>query len=152
VTDVVDNQTRSRMMSGIRSSNTRPEVITRCALHKLGFRYKLDSKVGKIKPDVVLRSYKVAIFIHGCYWHKHEGCNLAYSDRHYSDKWKIKFADNKLRDQHVLKKLLSEGWRVAVLWECVTRNHTEFKRAIGKLRKFILFGKHNYFETTYRQN
>jgi len=152
MTDVVDKQTRSRMMSGIRSSNTKPEVLIRSALHKLGFRYKLGSKVGKIKPDIVLRYYKVAIFAHGCYWHKHKDCKLAYSDRHYSDKWRTKFVDNKLRDQRVQEQLLSEGWRVAVIWECVTRNNSEFRKEIKKLSKFILAVKPKCFETTFHEN
>jgi DNA mismatch endonuclease, patch repair protein len=81
VTDIVDKQTRSRMMSNIRSCNTKPEILIRKALHKYKYRFNLKSKVGKIKPDIVLRCHKVAIFTHGCYWHQHEGCKLAYSDR-----------------------------------------------------------------------
>jgi len=150
VTDVVDKQTRSRMMSGIRSSNTRPEVITRSALHNLGYRFRLKSKVGKIKPDIVLPKYKVAIFTHGCYWHKHECCKLAYADRKYSDKWKKKFDDNKYRDLRDLKELKNESWRIAIIWECVTRNNTEFQKTIKLLNKFILHGKSKYFESSYR--
>jgi len=138
------------MMSGIRSSNTKPEVLTRKALHRLGYRFRLDSKVGKIKPDIVLRSYKVAVFTHGCYWHKHEGCKLAYSDRNYSDKWKNKFEDNRRRDQRVLKQLTKAGWRVAVVWECSTRKSAEFEETIKQLDKFIRTGTPQYFETSYR--
>jgi len=148
--DIVDKKTRSRMMSGIRSSNTKPEVLTRKALHRLGYRFRLDSKVGKIKPDIVLRSYKVAVFTHGCYWHKHEGCKLAYSDRNYSDKWKNKFEDNRRRDQRVLKQLTKAGWRVAVVWECSTRKSAEFEETIKQLDKFIRTGTPQYFETSYR--
>jgi len=108
-------------MSGIRSSNTKPELIVRKALHELGYRYRLDSKIRKIKPDIVLRSHKVAVFVHGCYWHQHKGCKLAYSDRNYSDKWLKKFNDNKVRDQRVTEQLLEQGWRVVVIWECVTQ-------------------------------
>jgi DNA mismatch endonuclease (patch repair protein) len=86
VVDIVDKVTCSKMMSGIRSSNIHPEILTRKALHSLGYRFRLDSKIEKIKPDTVLRKHKVAIFTHGCYWHQHEGCKLAYSDRNYSDK------------------------------------------------------------------
>lgn len=131
--DVVDKKTRSRMMSGIRSKNTKPEILTRKALHALGYRYKLDSKVGKIKPDIVLQKHKVAIFAHGCYWHQHKGCMLAYSDRNYSKKWLKKFSDNKARDERVKKQLLGEGWRVVVVWECITRNEKKLKETIFKL-------------------
>ncbi len=138
------------MMSGIRSSNTKPEILTRKTLHKLGYRFRLDSKVGRIKPDIVLRSHKVAIFTHGCYWHQHEGCKLAYSDRNYSDKWKKKFKDNKQRDQRVLKKLMAEGWRVVVIWECTTRNNVELGETMKQLNRFILAGTSQYYESNYR--
>jgi DNA mismatch endonuclease, patch repair protein len=114
------------MMSDIRSKNTKPEIQTRSALHSLGYRLRLDSKIGKVKPDIVLRKHNVAIFIHGCYWHQHEGCKLAYSDRNYSTTWKKKFDDNLQRDDRVLKQLLADKWRVAVIWECVTREKSIF--------------------------
>ena len=136
-------------MSGIRSGNTRPEVVTRKALHRLGYRFRLDSKVGRIKPDIVLRRHRVAIFTHGCYWHQHEGCKLAYSDRDYSEKWKKKFSDNQRRDQQVLNKLIELEWRVAVIWECVTRKNSEFEVAISALNEFIQTGSSQYFETQY---
>jgi DNA mismatch endonuclease (patch repair protein) len=144
--DIVDKETRSRMMSGIRSQNTKPEILTRKALHRLGYRFKLDSKIGKIKPDIVLRKHKVAIFTHGCYWHQHEGCKLAYSDRNYSEKWLKKFSDNKARDKRVTKQLLEEGWRVAIVWECVTRKNDDFVKMIDKLDKWIQDDNSNYIE------
>jgi DNA mismatch endonuclease (patch repair protein) len=149
--DIVDKATRSRMMSGIRSSNTKPEVLIRRALHRLGYRFRLDSKVDKIKPDVVLRSHKVAVFTHGCYWHQHAGCRLAYADRDYTEKWQKKFDDNRHRDQRVLDKLLKQGWRVAVIWECVTRDKREFEKEINKLDRWIRSGKGNYHESTYKK-
>jgi DNA mismatch endonuclease, patch repair protein len=152
LTDIVDKATRSRMMSGIRSKNTKPENITRKALHGMGYRFRLSSKVGKVKPDIVLRRYKVAIFVHGCYWHQHKGCKLAYSDRNYSEKWKKKFADNKNRDHRVLRQLLDEGWRVAVIWECVTREAGVFESVMHQLDDWIKSGKSQYFESNYRKN
>ena len=149
--DIVNKATRSQMMSGIRSSNTKPEVLTRKALHKLGYRFRLDSKVGKIKPDIVLRSLKVAIFVHGCYWHQHKGCKLAYSDRKYSDKWKKKFDDNYKRDQRVLDKLTEEGWRVAIIWECATRDTEVFDDVIKQLNTWIQSQQSQYFETDYKK-
>ena len=150
--DVVDKATRSRMMSGIRSSNTKPEVLTRKALHKLGYRFRLDSKVVKIKPDIVLRKHKVAVFTHGCYWHQHEGCKLAYSGRNYSDKWKKKFEANRQRDDCVLKQLLKEGWRVAIIWECATRDTEIFESTINQLDKWIRrSSSNNYFESEYKK-
>ena len=138
------------MMSGIRSSNTKPEVLTRKALHGLGYRFRLDSKAGKIKPDIILRSHKVAIFVHGCYWHQHKGCKLAYSDRDYSDKWKRKFDDNQKRDQRVLKELKEQGWRVAVIWECATRDSNVFIEVIKELHGWIQSQNSQYFQTHYK--
>jgi len=149
--DIVDNKTRSRMMSGIRSSNTKPEVLTRKALHKLGYRFRLDSKIGKIKPDIVLRTRKIAIFVHGCYWHQHESCKLAYSDRNYSDKWKKKFADNIQRDQRVLNQLTEAGWRIAVIWECSTRDIRVFDLVIKQLHSWTQLGETQYFESDYKK-
>ena len=149
--DIVDKETRSRMMSGIRSSNTKPEVLTRKALHRLGYRFRLDSKVGKIKPDIVLRKHKVAVFAHGCYWHQHEGCKLAYSDRDYEEKWLKKFEANRQRDQRVLEQLTGKGWRVAVIWECVTRNKDAFLNEINSLHSWVQAQSSQYFETDYRK-
>ena len=149
--DVVSKEKRSQMMAGIRSGNTKPEVLTRKALHKLGYRFRLDSKVGKIKPDIVLRSHKVAVFTHGCYWHQHEGCKLAYSDRNYEDKWLKKFHANRQRDQRVLEQLKDQGWRVAVIWECATRDSSILQTVIKLLNNWIKSGESQYFESEYRK-
>lgn len=149
--DIVDAATRSRMMSGIRSCNTKPEILVRKALHKSGYRFRLDSKIKKIKPDIVLRKYKVAIFVHGCYWHQHEGCKLAYSDRNYSDKWKKKFNDNVNRDTKVIEILLSEDWRVAVIWECATRDPGVFEPLMKQFDQWIKFERSMFFESSYRK-
>ena len=138
-------------MSGIRSDNTKPEILTRKALHNIGYRFRLDSKVGKVKPDIVLRRHNVVIFTHGCYWHQHWGCKLAYSDRNYSDQWKKKFHDNKLRDQRVLEQLSKEGWRIAIIWECATRDLQIFETVINQLNTWIKADKCQYFESEYRK-
>lgn len=148
--DVVDKETRSRMMSGIRSSNTKPEVLTRKALHRLGYRFRLDSKIGKIKPDIVLRSLKIAIFTHGCYWHQHKGCKLAYSDRSYSEKWLDKFEANRERDKRVEKQLLENGWRVAIIWECATRKDAVFSDVVNELDDWMQSSA-QFYESGYRE-
>jgi DNA mismatch endonuclease, patch repair protein len=139
------------MMSGIRSSNTRPEIIVRKALHRLGYRFRLNSKISKIKPDVVLRGQRIAIFVHGCYWHQHEGCKLAYSDRDYSEKWTRKFQANKERDKKVVKELIATDWRVVVIWECVTRDEKEFAEVISHLHNWIATDDSDYFESKFRK-
>jgi DNA mismatch endonuclease Vsr len=139
------------MMAGIRSSDTRPEIVTRKALHKLGYRFRLDSRIGKIKPDIVLTRRKVTVFLHGCYFHQHEGCKLAYSDRNYSKKWRDKFEANRQRDQRVNATLLEKGWRVAVIWECVTRDENVFRKTMTMLDSFIKEEQGTFFESDYRK-
>ena len=138
-------------MSGIRSSNTKPEILMRKALHRLGYRFRLDSKVGRIKPDIVLRRCKVAIFVHGCYWHQHKGCKLAYSGRERTDKWKKKFSDNKARDHRVTEQLLEQGWRIAVIWECATRETEVFSSVVEQLHSWVRLSSSQFFESSYRR-
>ncbi len=146
--DVVNKETRSRMMSGIRSKDTKPEILLRKELHKAGFRFQLSTKVGKIKPDIVLVKYKAAIFTHGCYWHRHPKCKLAYLPKSKIDFWNKKFSDNVDRDKRVLDELLNSGWRVAIVWECVTRNKPEFQHSIELLSDWIR-SENVLFETEY---
>lgn len=155
--DVVDKATRSRMMSGIRSKDTKPEILTRKALHKKGYRYSLDSEIKipgqkrTIKPDIVLRNRKVAIFVHGCYFHQHQNCKLAYSDRNYTDFWLTKFKKNKERDERVTNQLLAEGWRVVIIWECATREAGIFENTIKQLDNWIRSSESEYFESGFKK-
>jgi DNA mismatch endonuclease (patch repair protein) len=144
--DIVSKEKRSEMMAGIRSRDTKPEILTRSALHKMGYRYRHGAKIGKVKPDIVLPKYGVAIFVHGCYWHQHNGCKFAYSDRNYSEKWLRKFSDNKARDKRVLDLLIKDGWRVAVVWECVTRDSGRFEEMIKNLDHWIREETSNHIE------
>ena len=94
--DIVDTVTRSRMMAGIQSKNTRPEIIVRKALHARGFRYSLHSKSLPGKPDIVMPKWKVVIFVHGCFWHWH-GCRLSKLPASNPDFWSAKLAGNQLQ-------------------------------------------------------
>lgn len=149
--DVVDSAKRSQMMSGIRGKNTKPEILVRKALFARGFRYRLHDKHLPGKPDIVLSKYRVAIFVHGCYWHKHDGCKLAYSNRDYSETWIKKFKNNIKRDKQVLNELLESKWRVSVIWECATRENTVFVEQIDKLAVWIKSGTSQYFESKYKK-
>lgn len=116
--DIVDRATRSRMMSGIRGRNTRPEMAVRRHLHAAGFRFRLHRKDLPGKPDIVLPRHKVAIFVHGCFWHRHAGCPKATTPSSNIEFWQKKFADNVARDARDRAALEALGWRVLVVWEC----------------------------------
>ena len=118
--DTVDAATRSRMMAGIRSRDTKPETIIRKGLHAHGFRYRLSTKGVPGKPDLVLPKWRTVVLVHGCFWHWH-GCSLSKLPASNPVFWRTKLAANKRRDDEVKKLLAAEGWRVAVVWECATR-------------------------------
>lgn len=119
--DVVDSATRSRMMSGIRSKDTKPEMTVRRYLHGRGFRYRLHAKDLPGSPDLVLPKYRVAILVHGCFWHRHPGCRFATTPASNIEKWNTKFQMNVDRDARKLTSLQAAGWRVIVVWECELR-------------------------------
>lgn len=109
------------MMSNIRDRDTGPELLLRRALHQLGFRFRIHAKKLPGKPDLVLPKYRAAIFIHGCFWHRHRQCRLATTPATRPDFWNAKFSGNMERDARVHEALLRSGWRVATIWECALR-------------------------------
>ncbi len=118
--DIVDAWTRSRMMSGIRGSNTQPELRVRRFLHRHGFRDRLHVKDLPGRPDIVLPKYKAVVFVHGCFWHRHSGCPYAYRPKSNVEFWEAKLNSNAERDARVEQKLAEQGWQVLVVWECDT--------------------------------
>lgn len=116
--DIVDRKTRSRMMAGIRGKDTKPELVLRRALHARGFRYRLHAANLPGRPDLVLPRYRTVIFVHGCFWHRHEGCRYATTPASNVAFWERKFRQNVERDREVRKRLKEAGWRVAIVWEC----------------------------------
>ncbi len=118
--DVVDKATRSRMMSGIRAKNTRPETLLRRGLHALGFRFRLHAGNIPGKPDIVLPKFKALIIVHGCFWHGH-GCRYCKSPSTNSTFWHEKILTNRLRDERTLRLQLGAGWRCLIVWECAAR-------------------------------
>lgn len=120
MTDVVSPETRSRMMSGIRGKNTKPEILIRSQLHQSGYRFRIhDSKLPG-KPDIVLKKYQAVIFVHGCFWHQHE-CYLFKWPKTRPDFWREKIGRNYENDKIVIKKLISLNWRVCIIWECAVK-------------------------------
>ncbi|MBM2768419.1 very short patch repair endonuclease [Burkholderia anthina] len=120
MTDVVDKETRSRMMSGIRGKDTKPELMIRRALHSRGFRYLLHSSSLPGKPDMVFPKYRAVIFVHGCFWHVH-GCKYFKLPGSRTEFWREKLLKNRRRDELALETIQALGWRVLVVWECATR-------------------------------
>ena len=116
--DVVDSATRSRMMSGIRAANTRPELKLRRALHTRGLRFRLHDKSLPGRPDIVLPRWRVVIEVRGCFWHRHQDCRLATKPSTRPDFWEAKFRANVERDKRNVGLLRDAGWRVAIVWEC----------------------------------
>lgn len=124
--DVVDSRTRSKMMSGIRSRNTRPEMRVRSGLHRRGFRFRVNRKDLPGTPDVVLPKHNVLIYVHGCFWHGH-GCHLFKWPQTRPEFWRAKIEANKSRDVRTLDSAREQGWRVAVIWECGIKGKTQLE-------------------------
>ncbi|MBW8072901.1 MAG: DNA mismatch endonuclease Vsr [Ferrovum sp.] len=120
MTDIVDAATRSRMMSGIRGRNTKPEILIRSLLHRQGFRFRLHVRELPGKPDILLPRYHAAIFVHGCFWHGHD-CPLFKLPGTRVDFWREKIGHNQANDKKARDTLLAAGWRVGVVWECAIR-------------------------------
>jgi DNA mismatch endonuclease, patch repair protein len=118
MSDVVDAVTRSRMMSGIRGKDTAPEMVVRRHLHGAGLRYRLHDRTLPGRPDLVLPRHNVVVFVHGCFWHQHDGCRYAVMPRQNRSFWERKLTANRERDEAAVETLESEGWRVYVVWEC----------------------------------
>ncbi len=110
-------------MAGISGKNTKPELMVRKGLHALGFRFRLHAKDIPGKPDLVLKKYRAAIFVHGCFWHGHD-CHLFKIPSTRPEFWKAKFNRNQQRDQEVKSQLLEGGWRRLVIWECALKGKT----------------------------
>ena len=108
-------------MAGIRSRDTSPEMKVRRLLHRHGFRYRLHQKDLPGRPDLVLPRYRVCIFVHGCFWHRHPGCRYATTPSTRPEFWQSKFDQNVVRDTRNKNALLAMGWRVLELWECGIR-------------------------------
>lgn len=113
--------TRSEVMSRVKDRDTRPEMLLRRALHAAGLRYRLQAKELPGRPDIVFRGAKLAIFVHGCFWHRHPGCQYTRTPKSRSDFWERKFDGNVERDARQASELEAAGWTVMTLWECETR-------------------------------
>lgn len=140
--DIVDTETRSRMMASVRSKDTKPEREIRKRLFAIGFRYALHRQDLPGKPDLVLPKYSAVVFVHGCFWHNHGCCRSKLPDTRHQW-WKVKLEGNRKRDSRAISELQNLGWRVLVIWECSIRKAaSERERALDRIAdraaKFLL--------------
>ena len=133
--DVHSPSRRSYNMSRIRGKDTKPEMLVRSLVHRMGYRYSLHRKDLPGKPDLVLVKHQKVIFVHGCFWHMHRCRYGSVVPKTNKTFWKIKREGNVDRDKRNLRKLRREGWKVLVIWECQTRNS---EKLINKLEKFLV--------------
>lgn len=139
--DIVDAATRSRMMAGIRSRNTKPEMLVRRGLHRRGFRFRLHGRKLPGRPDLVLPRYRAAIFVHGCFWHRHD-CSLFKWPRARESFWREKITGNQQRDRKAVEALRESGWRVLTVWECAFRDKDVVTReaALDRIAAWVKSG------------
>ena len=132
--DTVDQATRSALMARIRGKNTRPELIVRKLLFAAGYRYRLHVPTLPGTPDLVFPGRKKVIFVHGCFWHRHDNCALARIPKSRVDFWSEKLNGNKARDERIQQALIQAGWQVLVIWECELLHLDALDE---KLRRFL---------------
>lgn len=131
--DRITKENRSLNMSRIRSKDTIPERIVRSFLHRAGYRFRLHRKDLPWTPDIVLSRLRTVIFVHGCFWHRHEGCKYAYSPQTRKEFWQKKFEENVKRDQKNSEILSQMGWKVEIVWECETKDEHMLKEVLGRI-------------------
>lgn len=133
--DIFSQQKRSLIMAAVKGSDTKPELLVRSVLHRLGYRFRLHRKDLPGRPDIVLTKHNKVIFVHGCFWHGHKGCKRAGRPTSNADFWNEKLTRNIERDKRNISDLRKLGWRCLVVWECETRTPN---RMISRLEAFLL--------------
>lgn len=145
MTDVVDSGTRSRMMSGIRGKNTKPELLIRSQLHRKGYRFRTHVAGLPGKPDIVLKRHHAIILVHGCFWHGHN-CPLFKWPATRAEFWRTKIRQNRRNDSKTMKALREAGWRICVVWECSVKGANRNIPAItGRIDRWLK-GKRKFME------
>lgn len=133
--DIVTEKRRSEMMSGIRSKDTKPELLVRRELHAMGFRYKLHDRSLPGRPDMVLPKYHSVVFVHGCFWHGHDCKYGKHFPKTNVEFWSNKRETNKQRDAKQTEQLVADNWNVIVVWECETRNYAAFRHRLSEIKE-----------------
>lgn len=135
--DIVSVEKRSSMMAAVRRKNTKPELNLRRALHRAGLRFRLHRRDLPGTPDIVFPRARVAVFVNGCFWHRHEGCAKSTTPATRTDFWLQKFASNVARDGRTRVFLEQAGWRVIVIWECEVRTLHAARGAVKLVSSFV---------------
>lgn len=147
--DRITPEQRSRNMQQVHSKDTKPEIYIRRLLFLEGYRYRIHSKHIPGHPDIWMKKYNTALFVHGCFWHRHKGCKYASIPSSNSDFWDKKFQDNIERDEVVREQLASLGIKCLVIWECtikeMRKNMTIERKIINQIIEF-LNSEHRYIE------
>ena len=120
--DIITKEKRSWNMSRIRSKDTKPEKTVRSILHRMGYRFRLHRSDLPGRPDIVLPKYMVIIFVHGCFWHRHQDCRATTMPKSHVEFWRKKFLDTVERDKRNQNELKELGWNVIIVWECELAN------------------------------
>lgn len=130
--DRLNVERRSWLMSRVRGRDTAPELRVRRAAHALGLRFRLHRKDLPGTPDLVFPRWKIAVFVHGCFWHRHEGCKKATSPKSRLDYWQPKFEGNVARDRRAVSELGERGWRTLTIWQCETEEPSGLTRILSR--------------------
>jgi DNA mismatch endonuclease (patch repair protein) len=131
--DVFSKEKRSWLMSRVKGRNTKPEILVRSLLHRMGFRFRLHCRELPGNPDIVLRRHKSVVFVHGCFWHGHKKCRKAIRPTSNTSFWNKKLDQNKERDSRFRRALKRLGWRTLVIWECETRKPIKLAPKLERL-------------------
>ncbi len=135
--DIKSKKDRSINMSKIRSRNTKPEIFVRSMLHRMGYRFRLNRKDIFGHPDIVLPKRRIAIFVHGCFWHGHQNCPKSKLTSTNTEFWASKISGNIERDRLVKNTLIELGWRVLVIWQCSMKNKEKQAELSSKIKKWV---------------
>lgn len=135
--DVHEPEIRSYNMSQIKGKDTKPEIIVRKYLHAEGFRFRLHTKYLSGKPDIVLKKFNTVIFIHGCFWHGHEGCKYFVVPKTRTQWWLDKITRNKTKDNENVRILQENGWRIITIWECELKKDIRQKTLNALIQKLL---------------
>lgn len=134
-TDPFSKEKRSSVMGSVPQRNTKPERLVRSALHRMGYRFRLNRRNLPGSPDIVLPKWRTVLFVHGCFWHRHPGCRLTTTPKQNAAFWQAKFDRNQERDIQVVGKLKELGWKSVTVWECETKVGSEKLEA--RLRELL---------------